>query len=174
MTPERSALLAELLEELLKFKRAGNNMPPAVFEASLPLFPQLVIEFLVFRSTPSERKIEILLVERPSNVAYPNQWHCPGTFVRPGDAMDRAFERARIGKLGGAIITQIEFLTNQLYVDPNRNDATILRMVYTVQIAEEDNPPKGKFFEIYPNNNLPAELVWEQPMLIDLFPIPNN
>lgn len=171
--PERSGLLVELLKEFLDFKQAGNNMPPTVFEASLPLSPQLVVEFLVFRSALSERKVEILLLQRPSNVVYPNQWHCPGTFVYPGDSMEGAIERGRVGKLGGATIAEIEFLTNQMYIDPYRNNATILRIVHTVRIAET-TPPKGKYFELYPKRNLPEDLVWEQPMLIDLFPIPKD
>lgn len=171
MNQQRIALLVELLQELLRFKQAGNPMPSNVFEASLPLFPQLVVEFLVHRSDPADQKVKILLVQRGANVVYPKQWHCPGAFVYPGDTMETAFERARTGKLGGATITDIVFLRNQLYIDHHRNNATILRLVYLVEIAEEV-PPKGKFFELWPNRNLPEDIVWEQPMLIDLFPIP--
>ena len=156
--------LIDLLQELKRDQKAGNPIPPNVFEALLPICPQANFEFVVCRRGHSGG-IEVLLVKRPDTVpSYPGCWHCPGAFIRTGDKPDDVCERIRTGKMAGATIKSIRFLDFQMYSDPSRNGMTVVRLVHLVEI--EGEPPVGEFFEIFPTPNLPEPLVWEQPMLI--------
>ncbi|HLC49525.1 MAG TPA: hypothetical protein VJI96_04050 [Candidatus Andersenbacteria bacterium] len=156
-------VLVKLLQELRDDQLSGQPIPPALFEALLPITPQVNFEFVVCRR--EGEKIEVLLVKRPDSVsAYPGHWHCPGAFTRTGDTPKDVSERIRTGKMGGANIKSIRFLDFQMYQDPTRGGATIIRLVHLVEI--EGKPPAGEFFEIFPSPNLPTPLVWEQPMLM--------
>jgi len=163
MRQEDQDRLIELLRELGRDQKTGG-IPPLIFEALLPICPQVNFEFVVCRRGAT-RGVEVLLVKRPDTVpSYPGHWHCPGAFIRTGDKPDDVSERIRTGKMGDATITNIQFLNFQMYTDPTRGEATIIRLVHLVEI--EGEPPVGEFFEIFPTPNLPDPLVWEQPMLL--------
>ncbi len=156
--------LIALLGELRTDQLTGKVIPPHVFNALLPIVPQTNFEFVVCRKGAAG-SVEVLLVKRPDDVpSYPGYWHCPGAFIRTGDRPEDVYERTRTGKMRGATIKSIQFLTYQIYTDPTRGGATFIRLVHLVEI--EGDPLVGQFFQVFPTPNLPTPLVWEQPRLL--------
>lgn len=51
-----------------------------------------------------EGEIEVFMTQRSSkDTAYPSEWHCPGSVMRPGEKIKNNFDRVSEKELGGKI-----------------------------------------------------------------------
>lgn len=86
-----------------------NSLPDTplgteLFDAVAKKTVSCCIELVV---VSGEYPIEVLLKRRADNdTAYPGQWHCPGTFLRPGESYWSALERLAKTELLGANLVE--------------------------------------------------------------------
>jgi hypothetical protein len=72
--------------------KPGEFLAPVLFEAIAKLTTPIAIEAVCIRE--GNKGTEVFLAQRPADdLAYPAQWHCPGSILRPGETYDRVFER---------------------------------------------------------------------------------
>ncbi len=70
----------------------------------------VAIEIVVLR--PGSHGTEVLLAQRaPNEPAYPNEWHVPGSIMRPGETIEDVIKRLEEREFKAKIISQ-KFVTN--------------------------------------------------------------
>ena len=95
---------------------------------------------------------EVFLTKRPDGEAYGGLWHCPGTFLRPGedeaDAFKRLEDKEKVGKF-----------TNKRFIGykntPNEERGHIIQLIFLCDIE----PVAGNVGTWYPVDNLPTNIV---------------
>lgn len=95
---------------------------------------------------------EVFLTKRPDGEAYGGLWHCPGTFLRPGedeaDAFKRLEDKERVGKF-----------TNKRFIgyknNPFEERGHIIQLIFLCDIE----PMVGNVGTWYPVDNLPTNIV---------------
>lgn len=88
-TEETKAGAVAALSLINPHKPYGTALFDALARLTITVTPELVI----LRATQDGSK-EVLLRQRGPDEAYPNQWHAPGSAVRPGETIMRVTERA--------------------------------------------------------------------------------
>lgn len=92
---DRRKIAAEVLNSL-----PSGELGAELFNAVAKKTVGCCIELVVING---KRPIEVLLKRRADNdTAYPGQWHCPGTFLRPGEGYGEALKRFVEDELAGA------------------------------------------------------------------------
>lgn len=101
-------------------------------------------------------EIEVYLVQRsPDDTAYPGQWHCPGSVMRPGESFEDVLERLEQKEFGAPLLSK-RFVAN---INPSRlkpeERGHFLSIVYLC-VFEEKEDLRGKWFSV---RALPKETV---------------
>lgn len=148
---ERSELI-QGLREVDPSKPYGTEL----FNALARVTVSVAIEAVCLRLNLSTKKVEVYLVQRsPDDTAYPGQWHCPGSVMRPGESFEDVLERLAKKEFGANLI-QSRFVAN---INPSpaepEDRGTFLSVVY-ICVLEEKEGLRGKWF---PVNNLPEKTV---------------
>lgn len=120
-----------------------------LFNAIARVSVSVVIEAVCLRRNPNTGKIEAYLVQRALNdVAYPGEWHCPGSVMRPGESEKDIFERLYKRE---AKIQPIRFVEN--YNNPTEARGHFFSLIYLCRLESEG---QGKW---YPIDALPEKTV---------------
>jgi ADP-ribose pyrophosphatase YjhB (NUDIX family) len=97
--------------------------------------------------------IQVYLVQRAQNdTAYPGQWHCPGSVLRPGEEINDVFARLAKNEFGAGLKSW-RFVANVNH--PTEERGHFLSVVHLCEL-ETAIGQRGKWF---PVNNLPANTV---------------
>ncbi|MEK7665087.1 MAG: NUDIX domain-containing protein [Patescibacteria group bacterium] len=101
-------------------------------------------------------EIQVYLVQRsPDDTAYPGEWHCPGSIMRPGESFEDVLRRLSEKEFGANLVST-RFVAN---INPSKLEpevrGTFLSVVYLC-VFEEKEGLRGKWF---PVNNLPEKTV---------------
>lgn len=76
----------------LKLVPRDQPLGAPLFEAIARLSVGVAVEAVLFRET--DGRLEVYLTKRAATEsAYANEWHCPGSFMRPGESYDDVLER---------------------------------------------------------------------------------
>lgn len=102
------------------------------------------------------RWVEVYLVQRSQDdTAYPGEWHCPGSVMRPGESFEDIVARLEKREFDAGLKSW-RFVAN---LNPSKFEpearGTFLSVVYLCEL-EEKEALCGKWF---PVNNLPANTV---------------
>lgn len=81
------------------------------FNALARITVSVAVEAVCLRRNPSTSALEVLMIKRLPNETYPNEWHCPGSIMRPGEEIEDVFTRLA-EKEFKAEITSREFVNN--------------------------------------------------------------
>jgi len=112
-------------------KPYGTELFDAVAKVSI----SVTIEAVCLRRNPTTRVIEVLITQRsPDDTAYPGEWHCPGSVMRPGETEKEVFARLSKDEFC-AKVTPKRFVGN--FNNPNERRGHFLSMVYLCTIEEE-------------------------------------
>jgi len=134
--------------------RIDSSKPKTVafYEALAKHMVSIAIDPVILRHNPVGKlsPIEVWLSQRGPNEAYPGEWHCPGSLVRPGERESAVFERVSNKELH-ARISDFKFCG---YYFHNERRGPFLIMVFLVQI--EGEPKNGKW---WPVNDLPQNII---------------
>jgi len=126
---------------------------PDLFNAIARITVSLGIEAVCFKDIRGNPKIpEVLLIERsPKESAYPNQWHCPGSIMRPGEKIGDVFNRLKEKEF----CTEIEIIDGAGFLNNTQEErGHILSLIYLCKLKGEK--VRGEWFPI---NNLPENTV---------------
>lgn len=152
MNEQKKTLLVELLNKTDPKKPYGTEL----FDALSRLTIGVAIEMVCLRWNAEFQEVEVYLVQRSSsNTAYPGKWHCPGSFMRPGEETKDVFTRIVQGIIGTELIST-KFIADVNH--PAEARGHVLSRVYLCELASVEgwhNCP-GTWFLI---NRLPEKTV---------------
>ncbi len=140
-------------EEFLCLLRKIDPKKPygtKLFNALARLTVSVGVEAVCVRTQGTET--QVYMTRRSANdTAYPGQWHCPGSIIRPGEEISYVF--SRLGeKEFGSKLSSWRFVANINNIQEKRGH--FLSLVYLCQMAEDKQ--KGKWFS---KNFLPENTV---------------
>ncbi len=123
-----------------------------LFDALAKLTISVAVEAVCLRLN-ADKNVEVYLIQRsPIDTAYPGEWHCPGSVMRPGenfkDVLDRLAKREFLSKILSA-----QFVANANH--PTEERGHFLSVVYLLTL-EEGRDRRGTWF---PVNQLPEKTV---------------
>ncbi len=99
---------------------------------------------------------EVYMIQRsPDDTAYPGEWHCPGSVMRPGESFEDVLKRLAKKEFGtGLISTRFVANLNPSALEPEAR-GHFLSIVYLC-VLEEKEGLRGKWF---PVDKLPEKTV---------------
>lgn len=151
---ERSELI-QGLQEIDPTKPYGTEL----FDALSRLTVSVAVEAVCLRLNTSTCQVEVYMIQRsPNDTAYPGEWHCPGSVLRPKEEIKDVFSRLQKKEFGeSATLGQTRFVANVNH--PTEARGHFLSMVYLCELVNDEHFAsrlKGKWF---PVDQLPAKTV---------------
>jgi ADP-ribose pyrophosphatase YjhB (NUDIX family) len=141
------------LANALKQIDPGKPYGPELFDALARLTLSVAIEAVCLRLNPATRLIEVYLVQRSQEeTAYPGEWHCPGTVMRPGEETEDVFQRLSKKEFGAGFLKR-QFVANVNH--PTEARGHFFSLVYLC-VLEEKGSLRGTWF---PVDQLPDKTV---------------
>lgn len=141
------------LVNALKQIDPGNPYGAELFDALARLTVSVATEAVCLRINPTTKKIEVYLVKRSlKETAYPGEWHCPGTAMRPGEEVEDTFRRLSKKEFGAGFLKR-QFVANTNH--PTETRGHFFSVVYLC-VLEEKGSLRGKWFPI---DKLPKKTV---------------
>ena len=120
-----------------------------LFNAIALLSVSVAVETVSLRR--GESGIEVYMTQRAANdTAYPGEWHCPGSFIRPGEKISDVLRRLEEKETGISFVSVREIAT---FNNPEETRGHIFQVVHLCTINGQG---KGKWF---PLNRLPKKTV---------------
>jgi ADP-ribose pyrophosphatase YjhB (NUDIX family) len=144
---ERSDLI-QGLREIDPSKPYGTEF----FDALARLTVSVAVEAVCLRLDVLTKQVEVYMVQRsPDDTAYPGEWHCPGSFLRPKEEFTVVFDRLSKREFK-AHVSPIQFVANVNHTTEARGH--VLSVVYLCALEAGDL--QGRWF---PVNQLPEKTV---------------
>ncbi len=124
-----------------------------LFDALARLTVSVAMEAVCVRLGKLPHTVEVYLVQRSKHdTAYPDEWHCPGSVLRPSERFDDVFRRLEEKEFGGKLLSR-RFVA---YVDfPEEERGHFLSLVHLCSLEERPGL-RGKWF---PVDRLPKKTV---------------
>lgn len=145
LTQEELDKLADDLNRVDPMQPKGTKLHSALVR----LVCATAIEAVALRRDATTGEVMVLLRQRGLNeAAYPGQWHCAGSFVRPGESVEGVFKRLMAIESLGAVRSQ-RHLGNCFWQEERGTICSDVRLV-------DADPAVGYWF---PVNNLPQAMV---------------
>lgn len=142
--------LIQGLREIDPTKPYGTEL----FDALARLTVSVAIEAVCLRLNPSTQKVEVYMTERsPTDTAFPGEWHCPGSVIRPKEDIKDVFNRLTQKEFGGKILST-QFVANVNH--PTEARGHFFSLVYLCSLDESNGGLRGKWF---PVDQLPEKTV---------------
>ena len=136
---EMSRLLAAAaLNRIPQDKPLGTELFNAVAKHSVGVAHETV---LVRRNESGILKV--FLTQRGPNEAYPNTWHCPGTYLRAGERLPDVFARLSAREYGAKIV-KAKFITGQYM--PEERYLTMDDKIFLIELEGEPTTTHGRWF----------------------------
>lgn len=158
-SPQSSSQIDAIAAGLSKLK--PGFLPLSIFLEITRLSVTPIIEVVPLRS--NDKCTEVLLLERSADDPYwPNQFHTPGTVLRPTDQEHNysdAFQRIFKDELKLNVTLNPVFVTTIFHRVARGSE---LALIFYLEITTES--PKGTF---YKSDSLPANIVSTQVGFID-------
>ena len=113
----------------------------------------MAVEAVCVRLNQQTRKIEVYMTQRSlDDTAYPGEWHCPGSIMRPGETINNIFSRLEKKEFNAYLLSK-KFVANVNVPDEVRGHFISLVYLCTLEQKEE---MKGIWF---PTDKLPKQTV---------------
>ena len=136
----------------LKLVPRDQSLGTPLFEAIMRLSVGVAVEAVLLRENGG--KLEVYLNKRAADdPAYPGQYHCPGSYMRPGESYADVFER----------LNEREFKTRitkgrlvGIHNNTNEERGHTQSHIFLVEVESEPQAKNGGWFSV---NNLPEETV---------------
>ena len=141
--------LIELLNKVDPKKPYGTELFDALARPTI----SVAIEAVCLRWNAAAREVQVYLIQRSANdTAYPREWHCPGSVLRPGEEIDNVFDRLGQKEFGTKFL-KTQFASNVNH--PTEARGHFFSVVYLCAFEEKEEL-KGSWFPI---NQLPEKTV---------------
>ena len=155
---QRSFAVAQGNPELIRMLGEIDPHQPygtELFDALARLTVSIGVEAVCLRLSPSvsrdTRKVDVYMIQRAKNdSAYPGQWHCPGSIMRPGESVSKVFNRLVRKEFDSVGIRSWRFVANvNNFPEVTRGHA--FSVVYLCELEAWEGL-RGKWFQV---NELP-------------------
>jgi len=147
MTRQGNKELIESLGKIDPTKPYGTEL----FNALAKVTISIAIEAVCLRWNIKTKQIEVYLIQRSlDDTAYPGEWHCPGSILRPGESIDHVLFRLVIEELETPILKK-RFVANVNH--PTENRGHFFSIVYLCVLVENE-ALESKWF---PVDSLPSK-----------------
>lgn len=121
----------EFMAGLLGYIDPTQPYGTALFDALARLSWSIAFEAVTLRQNAATGEVEVYLRQREANdTAYPSQWHCPGTVIRPGERPQH--QANRLEKEFGCPINYYTRIAG-LYTSEERG--SFLSEIYSVELG---------------------------------------
>ena len=142
LSPQEKQALIELLKKIDPNQPYGTEL----FNALAKVSPSVAMEAVCLRLNNQTQQAEVYLTKRALNdTAYPGQWHCPGSVMRPGEQLKDVFDRLSKQEFDANILVN-QFVTN--INNPHEARGHFFSVVYLCSLNEKANKLKGSWFSI--------------------------
>ena len=143
-------------EELFRLLREIDPQKPygtALFDELSRLTISVAVEAVCLHWNAG-KKVEVYLTQRsPNDTAYPGEWHCPGSVLRPIEDISDVFIRL-VKREFGVNLLDWSFVANVNH--PTEARGHFFSLVYLCRLDREANALKGSWF---PVDQLPEKTV---------------
>ncbi|MBU3934953.1 NUDIX domain-containing protein, partial [Patescibacteria group bacterium] len=131
--------------EALKVVDQTKPYGTALFDALARLTVSVAVEAVYLCLNKRTGNIEVYLVQRSQDdTAYPGEWHCPGSVMRPGEGVEVVFDRLAKKEFGTGLIST-RFVANINH--PTEARGHFFSLVYLCVLEEKANL-RGKWFPV--------------------------
>ncbi|MFA5878100.1 MAG: NUDIX domain-containing protein [Candidatus Staskawiczbacteria bacterium] len=142
--------------EALKIVDSTQPLGTELFNALARITVSVAVEAVCLRYNSEKKKVEVYLIQRsPNDTAYPHEWHCPGSVMRPGESFKDVLGRLAEGEFGANLVSP-RFVAN---INPSASEPEarghFLSIVYLCTL-EEKKALRGKWFS---TDQLPEQTV---------------
>ena len=151
---ERKALIAGL-------GRVDPAQPygTELFDALARLTVSVALEAVCLRYDLPKKEVQVYLVQRSmDDTAYPGEWHCPGSVMRPGEDFEDVLSRLEEKEFHSKILSH-SFVAN---INPSKKEpevrGTFLSVVYLCTLEEKENM-RSRWFQVFPKDKMPEKTV---------------
>ncbi len=152
LTPENESLMQELCARFVDARNNGERCEDATWNAILKLGVMCSFEAVILRFK-AYHVPKIFLTRRPdSDPYYAGLWHCPGTYMLPGENEQSVAARLSLSELGEAKIVEAQDQGSIIVTDER---STTNSKVYLCRLDKKPTV-QGEWFLI---NALPNNLV---------------
>lgn len=129
LTIEDTAQLIYLLRKLDRKKGLGTLIFNEIARHSI----SVAIEFVAFRENPQAGRIEVFIAKRGADELWPGQTHAPGTIIRAGERIKKAFNR--LARKEGVSAKSVKF-AGVVYVPEDQERGSGLSLVFAVEAQD--------------------------------------
>lgn len=145
---EKKRKAVKVLAEIDPLKPLGAELFDAIARVSITT----AIEAVVLRLGKSIDGLEVFMTQKPKDdTAYPGEWHCPGSALRPGEEFEDVFARLVKNEFL-ASIEEVKFIDD--FNHPGEARGHFVSKVYLLE--QEEAGIKGQWF---PTDQLPENTV---------------
>ncbi len=145
--------MAQGTKKLLKLlAEIDINQPygTKLFDALARLTVSVAVEAVCLKETIDDKRgkthREVYLIQRSlTDMAYPGQWHCPGSVMRPGESIEDVMKRLSEQEFSEKIISY-RFIENFNY--PAEERGHFFSLLHLCHLQESEGL-KGKWFPIH-------------------------
>lgn len=144
--------LIELLGKVNPTEPYGTEL----FNALARITVSVAIEAVCLRYSSDSKKVEVYMIQRsPDDTAYPGEWHCPGSVMRPGESFEDVLERLAQKEFKANLVsTRFVANINPSALEPEAR-GHFLSIVYLC-ILQEKEGLRGRWFSV---DELPEKTV---------------
>lgn len=126
-----------------RIKNPQQGIGKELFNAIARLTVTLTPEAFCLRQNIETKKIEVYLIRRAlDDTAYPGQWHCPGSAMRPSEEIEDVFRRLEEKEIGLKIISK-KFVMH--FNNPKETRGHFFSLIYLCEL-EGGADGKGQWF----------------------------
>lgn len=151
-----------IAEALPYIENPEKGVGTKLFDALAKVTVNVAIEAVCLRINPNTKEVEVYMTQRSqTDTAYPGEWHCPGSIMRPKEEIEDVFSRLEKKEFDSlAHFDEKRFVANVNHSTEARGH--FLSIVYLCELVfnmagdMEGSHLKGKWFSI---NNLPEKTV---------------
>lgn len=147
INPERKHVMNRV--NLVKGLREVDPLKPygtELFDAIARLTVSVAVEAVCLRLNPRTKKIEVYMIQRSKQeTAYPGEWHCPGTVIRPKEELSSTFERLSRKEFGAKFL-ETRFVSNINH--PTEARGHFFSVVYLCVLGEASAVLRGRWFPV--------------------------
>lgn len=145
---------SDLIRGLREIDPSQQPYGTELFDALARVTVSVAVEAVCLRLNSSTRKVEVHMTQRSlTETAYPGEWHCPGSVMRPGEEIGDVFSRLAQKEFGGKILSR-QFVANVNH--PTEARGHFFSLVYLCSLDESSGELRGGWF---PVDRLPEKTI---------------
>ena len=165
--PQDADIMRAIAALFLNAIPADQPLGTELFNAIARHSVGVAIETVLLRRS-AKNGLEVYMTLRGADVAYANQWHVPGSYIRPGETMEDVLRRLSTTEYGVDIV-RADFVKD--FFVPEERFRTILDHIRLVCVKSLPTAHNGQWFPVenLPENTVDIHKMFIIPAAIDAY-----